>query len=102
MFERVGWILGVVKLLAGRRDRQRKVRVSGLKTRLLRNFENGQGHRDIHGAYSASLKHLEQDGVFSEAEREDARTALTELCDAGMLDYQDGRYYLAGRAPRVP
>jgi len=51
------------------------------------------------GAAWHTLDTLE-DSITQESEREIATEAIEQLCEDGILEYSDGRYYVKGNVPR--
>ena len=82
------------------RGESRKIEVTVQK--ILRYFEEAQGKAI--GTISYTIGELKIHGIISEEEAHSslAGKALFNLCQAGKIEYSDGRYYLKGRVPPMP
>ena len=71
-----------------------------VKSKILRHAERSQARQEE--AYWHTAERLLQHGVIEPGQLKTAEKALQAFARDGVLEYQDGRYYLKGHAPKSP
>ncbi len=89
-------IISIVSYFKSRKLEKTVEQKKKLKERILRYFENGQKQAD--GSFAPNRDYIL--AIFKNGNPVLVREALSELVNEEYLEYQDGCYYLKGRAPQ--